>query len=107
MPDALLYRVTDALEAVSAETGASVARVALAWLLGRPTVSGIVIGARDARQLRDNLAATELALDLAQVERLDRASQVRPTYPYWHQRATYAQRNPIPVREYWEPPTDR
>ena len=101
VPQERLYTITDALDAVASETSASVARIALAWLLSRPTVAGVVIGARNAAQLRDNLAAAELVLTPEQLERLDRASQVRSIYPYWHQRATYAQRNPLPVREHW------
>ena len=67
------------------------------WLLGRPTVSSIVIGARNVAQLQDNLAAAEVTLSTEQVARLDRASAVRPAYPYWHQRQTFSKRNPPPV----------
>ncbi len=92
-----LYKVTDALEAISRETSQSIARVALAWLLSRPTVSSIVIGARNVTQLKDNLAATDLKLSADQITRLDVASAVRPAYPYWHQRRTFSARNPPPV----------
>jgi aryl-alcohol dehydrogenase-like predicted oxidoreductase len=97
VPEDRLFAVTDALEAVSAETGRSVPQVALAWLLGRPTVSGIVFGARNAAQLKDNLAAAALALTPEQVRRLDAASDQKPPYPYWHQRRTFLDRNPPPV----------
>lgn len=97
VPDDLLHAVTDVLEAVSAETGRSIPQVALAWLLTRPTVSGIVIGARTVEQLKDNLAATEFSLDADQIRRLDAASATRPAYPYWHQRRTSSDRNPPPV----------
>ncbi|HEX8165012.1 MAG TPA: aldo/keto reductase [Beijerinckiaceae bacterium] len=97
VPEARLFAVTDALEALSAETGRSVPQVALAWLLTRPTVSGIVFGARNAAQLRDNLAAASLKLTPEQVQRLDAASDERPPYPYWHQRRTFLDRNPPPV----------
>ena len=97
VPEERLYRITDALEAISAETGASIPRIALAWLLGRPTISSIVIGARNAAQLRDNLAASQLALTSEQIASLDKASAVRPAYPYWHQRRTFLARNPPPV----------
>ena len=72
-------------------------QVALAWLLSRPSISGIVIGARNETQLRDNLKAVEFKLTPDQIAMLDTASDVRPIYPYWHQRATHASRNPPPV----------
>lgn len=96
----LLYGVTDVLEQLAEETGHSIPRVALAWLLSRPTVAGIVIGARQGEQLKDNLRATELALTAEQVERLDRASARKPVYPYWHQQAVYTERNPGAVKFY-------
>ena len=94
--DELLFRVVDALDAVAAETGRSVPQVALNWLLQRPTVSSVIIGARDEAQLRDNLGAVEFTLTPEQVARLDEASAVTPAYPYWHQRG-FAERNPPPV----------
>jgi aryl-alcohol dehydrogenase-like predicted oxidoreductase len=97
VPPDRLYAVTDALELVAGELGQSIPRVALAWLLSRPTVSSIVIGARNVTQLRDNLAAADVALSAAQIARLDAASAVRPAYPYWHQRRTFLARNPAPV----------
>jgi aryl-alcohol dehydrogenase-like predicted oxidoreductase len=97
VPEEQLYRVTDALEIVSAEVGRSMPQVALAWLLSRPTVSSIVIGARNETQLRDNLAAAELKLSPEQIVTLDKASAVPPPYPYWHQRRTMMTRNPPPV----------
>ncbi|MEJ1158442.1 aldo/keto reductase [Prosthecomicrobium sp. N25] len=97
VPDDQLFAVTDVLEAVSAEVGRSIPQVALAWLLARPTVSGIAIGARNAAQLKDNLAAADLKLSADQIARLDAASAVRPVYPYWHQRRTSPDRNPPPV----------
>ena len=84
--DDLLYGVIDALDAVAAETGKTVAQVALNWLLQRPTVSSLIIGARTEEQLRDNLGAVGWNLDPAQVKALDDASAVTPAYPYWHQR---------------------
>ena len=97
VPEDRLFAVTDALEIVSDEVGHSIARVALAWLLGRPTISSIVIGARNVAQLQDNLAAAEVKLTPEQIARLDKASSVRPAYPYWHQRSTFLARNPAPV----------
>jgi aryl-alcohol dehydrogenase-like predicted oxidoreductase len=98
VPEDRLFAITDVLDALASETGRSVPQIALAWLLSRPTVSGIVIGARDVPQLRDNLGATDVRLDADQMTRLDAASAVPPVYPYWHQRMTMAERNPPPVR---------
>jgi aryl-alcohol dehydrogenase-like predicted oxidoreductase len=94
--DEYLYRVVDALDAVAAETGKSVPQIALNWLLQRPTVASVIIGARDEAQLRDNLGAVGWSLTAAQVARLDAASATTPIYPYWHQRQ-FKERNPIPV----------
>lgn len=97
VPEERLFAVTDALEAIAEELGQSIPRVALAWLLSRPTVSSIVIGARNVAQLQDNLAAVQVRLTAEQIARLDEASAVRPAYPYWHQRRTFLARNPPPV----------
>ena len=78
--------MVDALEAVASETGKSVPQVALNWLLRKPTVASVIIGARDEKQLRDNLAAASFALTAAQVTKLDEASAPQLAYPYWHQR---------------------
>ena len=93
-----LYRVVDALDAVAAETGRTVPQVALNWLMQRPTVSSVLIGARNEQQLRDNLGAVGWALDAAQVARLDAASAVMPPYPYYpYWNGMFAERNPPPV----------
>jgi aryl-alcohol dehydrogenase-like predicted oxidoreductase len=91
-----VYRVVDALDAIAAETGKSVPQVALNWLLQRPTVATVIIGARDEVQLRQNLGAFGWSLTAAQVARLDAASAVTPLYPYWHQ-WQFKERNPTPV----------
>ncbi|MDI9239064.1 aldo/keto reductase [Lysobacter sp. LF1] len=91
-----LYRVVDALDAVAAETGKTVPQIALNWLLQRPTVSTVVIGARNEEQLKQNLGAVGWNLTPEQVARLDEASAVTPAYPYWHQ-AGFSERNPSPV----------
>lgn len=96
VPDELLYRVVDALVAVAGETGKSVPQIAINWLLQRPTVATVVIGARDAQQLRDNLGAVGWRLTPEQMARLDAASRTTPAYPYWHQ-GGFAERNPPPV----------
>jgi len=94
--DEYLYRVVDALDAVAAETGRTVAQVALNWLLQRPTVSTVIIGARDAEQLEQNLGAVGWSLTSDQIAILDAASDRTRAYPYWHQ-SQFAERNPPPV----------
>lgn len=84
--DEHLYNVVDALDLVAAETGRSVPQVALNWLLQRPTISSVIVGARNEEQLRQNLAAEGWNLTTEQVAKLDKASAVPPVYPYWHQR---------------------
>ena len=82
----LLFKITDALDEVSKETGKSIAQVALNWLLQRPTVDSILFGARNEDQLKQNLGAIGWNLSLDQVKKLDAASDVPAAYPYWHQR---------------------
>ena len=94
--DEYLYGVVDALDAVAAETGKTVPQVALNWLLQRPTVSTVIIGARNEEQLRQNLGAVGWSLTPAQVAVLDQASATPLTYPYFHQRG-FTERNPAPV----------
>jgi len=91
--DEHLYKVVDALDAIARETGKSVPQIALNWLLQRPTVATIVIGARNEEQLKQNLGAIGWNLTSEQVAKLDAASNVTPAYPYWHQRG-FAVRNP-------------
>ncbi|MGE0797888.1 MAG: aldo/keto reductase [Lautropia sp.] len=86
VPDDYLYKVVDALDAVAAETGKSIPQIALNWLLQRPTVASVIVGARDEQQLRQNLGAVGWNLTTDQVARLDDASAVTLPYPYWHQR---------------------
>ena len=95
VPEEHLYRVVDALDAVAAETGRSVPQVALNWLLRKPSVASVIIGARNEQQLRDNLAAATFVLTAEQVARLDAASEPQVAYPYWHQRQ-FQIRNPLP-----------
>jgi aryl-alcohol dehydrogenase-like predicted oxidoreductase len=97
VPEEYLYRVVDALDAVAREAGKTVAQVALNWLLGRPTIATVIIGARNEEQLRQNLGATGWKLSAEQVKKLDAASAVQPAYPAWHQRSTFPERNPPPV----------
>lgn len=82
----ILYKTVDALTDVAKETEKTVAQVALNWLLQRPSVDCLVIGARNEEQLKQNLGATGWNLSIGQVKKLDAASEVAPAYPYWHQR---------------------
>ena len=93
MEDEYLYNVVDALDAVAKETGKTVPQVALNWLLQRPTVSTVIMGARNEEQLGQNLAAEGWNLSAEQIAKLDKASAVTPIYPYWHQRQ-FTERNP-------------
>ncbi|MGE5290386.1 MAG: aldo/keto reductase [Micromonosporaceae bacterium] len=83
-----LYDTIDVLVGVAREHGVSAAQVALAYLLGRPAVTSVVIGARTTEQLADNLAAADLVLTADQRERLDKVSAPPLIYPYWHQAKT-------------------
>ena len=94
--DEVLYKVVDALDAVAAETGKTVPQVALNWLLRRPSVATLIVGARNEEQLRQNLGAVGWSLTPAQVASLDAASAITSTYPYWHQKG-FTERNPPPV----------
>jgi aryl-alcohol dehydrogenase-like predicted oxidoreductase len=83
-----LYDVVDVLVEVGAAHGVSAAQVALAWLLGRPGVTSLVVGARTEDQLVDNLAAAGLVLGADERARLDAVSSTPLRYPHWHQAAT-------------------
>ena len=90
-----LYRVVDVLDQVAAETEKSVPKVALNWLLQRPTVASVIIGARTEEQLVANLGAVGWKLTPDQIKRLDAVSAQAKAYPYWHQDGF--SRNPMPV----------
>ncbi|MEV6767762.1 aldo/keto reductase [Nocardia sp. NPDC051030] len=81
--DELLYDVVDVLDELAAETGRTIPQIALNWLLQRPTVSTVIVGARNEEQLRQNLGAIGWSLDADQIARLDKASAVTPPYPYY------------------------
>jgi aryl-alcohol dehydrogenase-like predicted oxidoreductase len=87
-----LYDTIDVLVEVSESHGVSAAQVALAWLLTRPTVSSVIVGARTDEQLADNLKAAELELSADELERLERVSRPDLIYPYWHQMASASER---------------
>lgn len=94
--DEHLFKVVDALDEVSKEVGRSIPQVALNWVLSRPTVSSVIIGARTEEQLKDNLEATDWKLTAEQIAKLDLASKVQRPYPYWHQ-MQFTERNPRAV----------
>lgn len=93
-----LFRVIDVLEEIAGETGRGIPQVAINWLLHRPTVSTVLIGARNEEQLKQNLGAIGWSLTTDQHTRLDVASAIEtpyPYYPYW--RGHFAERSPLPV----------
>jgi aryl-alcohol dehydrogenase-like predicted oxidoreductase len=96
MPDDYLYKVVDALDEIARQTGKSIPQIALNWLLQRPTVATVVVGARDEEQLRQNLGAVGWKLTAEQIAFLDAASATPLAYPYWHQQG-FKERNPPPV----------
>jgi aryl-alcohol dehydrogenase-like predicted oxidoreductase len=97
VPDEYLYNVVDAIDEIAAETGKTVPQIALNWLLQRPTVSSIILGARNEEQLKQNLGAVGWNLTAEQVAKLDKASAVTPAYPAWWQRNSNPERNPPAV----------
>lgn len=94
--DGHVHKIVDAIDAIAKQTGKTVPQIALNWLLQRPTVSSLIIGARNEEQLRQNLAAADWSLTPDQVAALDAASETTPIYPYWHQRQ-FIERIPLPV----------
>jgi len=87
-----LHDTVDVLVEIAAGHGVSPARVALAWLLARPGVTSLIIGARTDEQLADNLAAAELELSAGEIQRLEEVSRPPLIYPFWHQAKTAADR---------------
>lgn len=94
MPEETFFRIIDVLREIAYEVDRSVSQVALNWTLARPTISTLVIGARNEQQLLDNLKTSTFKLSAEQMSRLNLASDVTPVYPYWHQRESFADRNP-------------
>ena len=89
-----LYRIVDVLTAIGADRGVSPAQVALNWVMHRPGVATVIIGARQDAQLRDNLAAAAWTLTPAETARLNEVSDLPEPYPYWHQHKFGVERNP-------------
>ncbi|MBX3606960.1 MAG: aldo/keto reductase [Piscinibacter sp.] len=92
-----LYDIVEVLAQIAAARGRTIAQVALNWVLGRPGVANVVIGARNEEQLVQNLGAVGWSLDADEVRRLDDVSRQTPAYPYWHQMG-FEERNPKPTR---------
>lgn len=96
-PREQFYDLIDTLDTVAAEEERSIAQVALNWVIQRPSVSTVIIGARNEQQLKDIVEAQDFRLSEEQVKRLDKVSARPPAYPYWHQMNVFAERNPFPV----------
>jgi aryl-alcohol dehydrogenase-like predicted oxidoreductase len=96
IPDEYLYKVVDALDGIARETGKTIPQIAINWLLRRPTVATVILGARNEEQLRQNLGSIGWELTSKQIAALDAASTSTPAYPYWHQRG-FTDRNQPPV----------
>jgi aryl-alcohol dehydrogenase-like predicted oxidoreductase len=97
------YDVIDALVEIGETHGVSAAQVALAWSLGRPGISSLVVGARTDEQLADNLAAADLELTAEEVARLEEVSRPPLIYPHWHQANTSVDRLGPADRAWMEP----
>ena len=95
-----LYNITDVLEHVTQQSGHTFAQISLAWVLSRPTISSLVIGATNVTQLKENLKAADITLSSEHKQMLDKVSQTKLPYPYWHQRNTVDNRDPYPVKRY-------
>ena len=98
VPDDVFSRVLNAIDDVSKETGKTVPQIAINWVTRRPSVSTVIIGARNEEQLKQNLGAVGWSLTPPQVAKLDAASEPPLPYPSWHQRG-FAERNPFPTLE--------
>jgi len=92
-----LFNVVDVLEVIAEERGKSVSQIALNWLLRKPTVANIVVGARNEEQLKQNLGAIGWSLTPQEVARLDKAGEPPVPYPYWHQQGFAMMRKPLPT----------
>ena len=95
-----LFKIVDVLADIAGQRGVSISQVALNWVMRKPCVDTVIVGARNENQLRDNLAAATWMLTGAEVERLDEVSALPLPYPHWHQQRFAGDRNPPakPVR---------
>ena len=90
-----LYRIVDVLETIAQARGVTIPQVALNWVLNKPGVDTVIIGARDEAQLRDNVAAASWTLTADEMTQLDQVSALPEPYPHWHQHKFGIERNPI------------
>lgn len=90
-----LYAIVDVMDEIAKARGKTVPQVALNWLLRRPGITTIIIGARNEQQLKDNLGAVGWSLTEEETRRLEKASDVPENYPYWHQHLYAGDRNPL------------
>lgn len=97
--DNMLYNILDTLREVADEVGKSIAQVAINWVLQRPTVSSVIIGARNEEQLKQNLGAAGWNLTDTQIRKLDEASTISPIYPYWQQ---WSRKKLIPTPDFYK-----
>ncbi|MBA3660598.1 MAG: aldo/keto reductase [Gammaproteobacteria bacterium] len=98
VPDEYLFEVIDVMDQIAEETGKTIPQIAINWLLQRPTVANVIIGARDETQLRQNLGALGWHLTPQHMEKLNAVTKRTPIYPYWHQNS-FSERNPAPVQD--------
>ena len=89
-----VYRIVDVLTSIADTRGVTPAQVALNWVMCKPGVDTVILGARDEAQLRDNLAAASWRLSLEEIGKLDEASALPEPYPQWHQHKFGVERNP-------------
>ncbi len=93
------YDIIEAMQAMAARTEATVAQIALAWLLHQPAVTSVIIGAKKPGQLKDNLASVDVKLEAADMEKLDKLSELAPEYPGWMFSFQGSDRRPGQVRD--------
>lgn len=98
VPEEKLYNIVDVMDEIVKETGKTVPQIALNWLLQRPTVTNVIIGAGNEEQLKQNLGAIGWSLTESQIEKLDKVSETNRIYPYWHQ-MDFNERNPHPLKD--------
>ena len=101
VPEDYLFTIVDALDAIAKETDKSIPQVALNWLLSKPTVSSVIIGARNEEQLRQNIAAESWRLSESQITKLNAASQLPKSYPAWKQEGYGRQGTHLSRNSYW------
>jgi aryl-alcohol dehydrogenase-like predicted oxidoreductase len=86
-PEERLFNIIDALDVVAKETSKTIPQVAINWLLQQKTVANVIVGARDEKQLLENLGSVGWNLTRSQLEILNKASEISPAYPVWHQQS--------------------